>query len=446
MMRSLLRPRYATIAHVFFVCRLSQVIRGSSAAFTSGWLSSNGHLPLNSKLWSSNLPDAQQQQPQQANTKIANTADYLQIVLQDAPLLDVRAPVEFLKGSLPNAQNVPILNDEHRELVGTCYKEHGAEAAKELGRTLVHPELQAQLVQSWKAFAEAHPDNGYLYCFRGGLRSHIAQQWLQEEAGISYPLIEGGYKDMRTFLMEETINSAQVLPIVLIGGRTASGKTHLLKRLGRYIDLEGLAKHRGSSFGSLVEEQPSQIDFENNLSVEMLKLRHDGLLHMPVFMEDESRRIGQRILPLEFHTEMLDTYPLVILEAPMEDRVKTCIGDYVTDLFPLFLEEHKNDSITAHEEYSKWLMNALFRIKKRLGDEKYTIIHGQWSQALKLYKDSSFLDESGFHEPLETLLREFYDPMYDYQLEKKEQKEGQILFRGTADEVVEWAKTYSANQ
>ena len=38
--------------------------------------------------------------------------DYLSIFLSDTPLMDVRAPVEFSKGSFPQASNVPLLDDE----------------------------------------------------------------------------------------------------------------------------------------------------------------------------------------------------------------------------------------------------------------------------------------------------------------------------------------------
>jgi tRNA 2-selenouridine synthase len=363
----------------------------------------------------------------------ADTADFSQIFLSDAPLMDVRAPVEFIKGAFPYTDNFPILNDEHRALVGTCYKEEGSEAAKQLGYELVvESNLKEKLVVGWKAFAEANP-NGYLYCFRGGMRSHITQTWLKE-AGIDYPLVQGGYKAMRTFLMSETERLAEELPIVLIGGRTGSGKTHLLKRLGRHVDLEGLAKHRGSSFGRLVEEQPAQIDFENSLGIDLIKAEHES--DSPVFMEDEGRRIGQRNLPVGLFAQMSERYPLVILEEPMEERVKTCIRDYVTDLFPLFQEHFGPDECGA--EYIKWSTEALFRVKKRLGGDRYAEVNGQITTALESYLSSG--DESGFEIPVRTILGDFYDPMYDYQLEDRKD---QILFRGTADEIVEWAKTYS---
>lgn len=371
---------------------------------------------------------------EQPNPSNIDAADYLQLFLKDTPLMDVRADIEFSKGAFPNTKNFPVLNDEHRALVGTRYKNAGSEAAKQLGYELVvESKLKEELVVGWKKFAEANPD-GCLYCFRGGLRSHIVQAWLKE-AGVDYPLVEGGYKALRNFLMTETDKIALGLPFVLIGGRTASGKTHLLKRLGRHVDLEGLAKHRGSSFGALVEKQPCQIDFENILAVDLLKTRHES--NLPVFMEDEGRRIGQCTLPLTLFNEMNERYPLVILEEPMEKRVRTCVQDYVTDLFPLFQEHYGPDACYA--EYREFSLQALFRIKKRLGGERYETVNAEVSDALDAHATTG--DESGFYAPMETLLKHFYDPMYDYQLQDREE---QVLFRGTADEIVEWAKTYSA--
>ena len=114
---------------------------------------------------------------------------------------------------------------------------------------------------AWAGFANAHPD-GFLYCFRGGMRSQIVQQWLRAEAGIDYPRITGGYKAMRGYLIGVTDRAARGNLLVL-GGLTGSGKTEILSDLGAAVDLEGLARHRRSSFGRRAQAQPSQIDFEN---------------------------------------------------------------------------------------------------------------------------------------------------------------------------------------
>ena len=103
-----------------------------------------------------------------------NSADYRDIFLNDRPLMDVRAPVEFLKGAFPQALNRPLMNDIERQKVGTCYKQQGQDAAIALGHQLVGGTVKAERIAAWAEFARANPD-GYLYCFRGGLRSQITQ-------------------------------------------------------------------------------------------------------------------------------------------------------------------------------------------------------------------------------------------------------------------------------
>mmetsp|Transcript_777 Transcript_777/g.1216 ORF Transcript_777/g.1216 Transcript_777/m.1216 type:complete len:448 (-) Transcript_777:4264-5607(-) len=368
-----------------------------------------------------------------------NTNDYKSIFLNDAPLLDVRAEVEYEKGAFPQSVNVPILDDEQRTLVGTCYKQEGPEAAFQLGRSLMTPEVQIQRLQEWKHFLEEHPNgDGYLYCFRGGARSNIVQTELQKmTGGAKYPLVIGGYKAMRRFLIDDMEQSIKELPIVMVGGRTGSGKTHLLKRFERFVDLEGLANHRGSSFGGLVEEEPSQINFENTLAIALLKVREESS-SLPVFIEEEGRRIGRRMLPLSLHQAMLDRYPTIILETPMEERVQTCIQDYVTDLFPHFLSSYAADE--AYVKFRKKQLDGLDRIKKKLGPTFYEIITRQVSEALDVFEASNGQDISGFEEPTETLLREYYDPMYDYQSHAK--RKGDVLYQGNAQELLDWVERY----
>eukprot|EP00554_Chaetoceros_debilis_P008094 CAMPEP_0194079694 /NCGR_PEP_ID=MMETSP0149-20130528/5850_1 /TAXON_ID=122233 /ORGANISM="Chaetoceros debilis, Strain MM31A-1" /LENGTH=460 /DNA_ID=CAMNT_0038761247 /DNA_START=71 /DNA_END=1453 /DNA_ORIENTATION=- len=359
-----------------------------------------------------------------------NSSDFLNIFTGDVPLLDVRADVEFTKGAFPTSVNIPILDDEQRRLVGTCYKEQGPEAAFDMGRDLMNPEIQAQRIHDWTNFIEAHP-NGFLYCFRGGSRSNIAQQELKK-VGIDFPLVEGGYKAMRTFLIEDLEKSIKELPMVMIGGRTGSGKTHLLKRLPRHVDLEGLANHRGSTFGRLVDEETTQINFENSLAIEFLQLRNAGPRDT-VFIEEEGNRIGRRTLPVSMYHAMVEHLPTLILDTPIEERVRTCVQDYVTDLFPLFESAYKEN---AHEIFRKRHLDGIDRIKKRLGGKRHGLIHHQVSAALDLFESSG--DTSGFYEPTETVLREYYDPMYDYQSNK--QRKGPVLFQGDAESLIDWAE------
>ncbi len=197
--------------------------------------------------------------------------NFADIFVNDIPLLDVRAPVEFNQGAFPNSVNIPLMDDDEREAVGIRYKEQGQDSAILLGSELVTAEKRENRTQKWKTFFAQNP-GGVLYCFRGGLRSKISQQWIADSLKDSdkpYPRVDGGYKAMRTFLLESIERISKNIPIIVLGGRTGSGKTRLLKQLRNSIDLEGLANHRGSAFGPTATPQPTPINFENALAVQV---------------------------------------------------------------------------------------------------------------------------------------------------------------------------------
>jgi tRNA 2-selenouridine synthase len=129
--------------------------------------------------------------------------DFRSLVVNNTPMFDTRAPIEFTQGAFPHTQSLPLMSDQERELVGTCYKHKGQEKAIELGHELVQGEDKQAKVTAWLEFIQKNP-NGALYCFRGGLRSQITQQWIYEESGIDYPRLKGGYKALRRYLIDET--------------------------------------------------------------------------------------------------------------------------------------------------------------------------------------------------------------------------------------------------
>ncbi len=120
-----------------------------------------------------------------------DTQDYRRIFLHDIPLIDVRAPVEFQQGAFANAINLPLMNDEERQAVGTCYKQQGQQAAIALGYRLVNGRLREQRTAAWVAQCAQRPE-GYIYCFRGGLRSQLVQQWLRE---VAVPIAKATFAD-----------------------------------------------------------------------------------------------------------------------------------------------------------------------------------------------------------------------------------------------------------
>ncbi len=360
-----------------------------------------------------------------------DTDDYQKIFLQDTSLMDVRAPVEFDKGAFPNSQNMPILNDLQRESIGTRYKEQGQDAAIGLGLELATPEIRKQRMEQWQQFIEAHP-NGYLYCFRGGLRSRTTQAWLKEQ-GLGYPLIKGGYKAMRTYLLQQLEVSAQQLPFVILSGYTGSGKTRLLNKTSYQIDLEGLANHRGSAFGYDVHDfQPTQINWENQLSIASLKYRHN-FPHAGVLLEDEGKRIGRNILPDSFINKMALS-STVFLECELEQRVAIICDDYIDKNWPLYQQEHQE---LANEKFSSFVLDNLARIQKRLGGTRYQKINSSFSGALNHLFATG--ESHLFAEGIRLLLLEYYDPMYQYQLQKKQSK---ILFQGTEAEILAWVEEH----
>jgi tRNA 2-selenouridine synthase len=355
--------------------------------------------------------------------------DYRDIFLSDLPMMDARAPVEFGKGAFPTALNLPLMTDIERQKVGTCYKQHGQKAAIELGHQLVAGRTKAERIAAWAAFAQANPD-GYLYCFRGGLRSQIVQQWLKSEAGIDYPRVVGGYKAMRTFLLETTQQAVTQCDFVLVGGLTGTGKTEVIDRLDNSLDLEGHANHRGSSFGKHATEQPTQIDFENRLAIDILKKRAAGLQQF--VLEDESRLVGRCAVPLELH-EGMQRFPLVWLEDSFESRVERILGDYVIDLCAEFHNVHGADD--GFRLFAERLLQSLGNIHKRLGGDRYQSLQALMQAALDEQQRSGAVDlHRGW---IEALLRDYYDPLYAY---PRASKIDRIEFRGEQEAVVAYLR------
>ncbi|MCA0901931.1 tRNA 2-selenouridine(34) synthase MnmH [Microbulbifer agarilyticus] len=355
-----------------------------------------------------------------------DSKDYREIFLSDRPLIDTRAPLEFNKGSFPCATSLPLMTDAERQKVGTCYKQQGQDAAIKLGHQLVSGAIKEERVNAWAEFAREHPE-GYLFCFRGGLRSQISQQWLHE-AGVDYPRIQGGYKAMRTFLLNEIESAVSECQFTLVGGMTGTGKTEVLNVLANAVDLEKHANHRGSTFGKRATPQPSQIGFENALAIDFLKRRAAGQHHF--VLEDESRLIGRCSVPLSLHQQMR-SYPLVWLDDAFENRVERILGDYVIDLCAEFVTEHGEEQ--GPEIFATSLKQNLSNITKRLGSERYRQLAAMMDQALEQQLTTGNVERH--RDWISSLLQDYYDPMYDYQIEKNADR---IIFRGTQQEVVEY--------
>lgn len=322
-----------------------------------------------------------------------------ELFINDTPLLDLRAPSEFKKGAFSTAVNLPLMTDEERAKVGTCYKHHGQQAAIALGYDLVSGGTKEHRVCAWTNFFNTHP-NGVLYCFRGGLRSQIVQQWLSKK-GITRPRVEGGYKALRQHLIQRTEALVPGFRWVVVSGRTGCQKTEFIKSQYHSIDLEGLAHHRGSAFGRHPEPQPTQIDFENRLAIQLIKLKADGA--HTLYIEDEGGHIGSVSVPecLRQATQKSERH---CLESTLEKRIEVIYQEYVVEAQTRY---------STREQFEHYLLDSLSRTRKRLGDLLFRELFTTLQQAL--YNDNRELHKQW----IEGLLVNYYDPMYDYQMKKR---------------------------
>jgi len=237
-------------------------------------------------------------------------------------ILDVRSPSEFQQGHIPGAHSLPLLSDDERKQVGTCYKKEGKDAAICLGLELVEPKLSFFIDEAKRLASTSTAIR--LYCFRGGMRSGSMAHLLRI-AGLECLVLTGGYKAFRTWTLE-TLSKKYSLKV--LGGFTGSGKTEILYQLQetaeQIIDLEKIANHRGSVFGHLgYDLQPSTQQFENNLALELSKLDSSKA----IWIEDESRMIGRCPIPQGLW-EQMKIAPLLWIDSLKEKRLERLVKDY----------------------------------------------------------------------------------------------------------------------
>lgn len=363
-------------------------------------------------------------------TELTKTCDYEYLFLNDIAMMDVRAPDEFHQGAFPHSNNQPLMNDEERQAVGLRYKENGQDSAIELGHQLVTGDIKNSRLDKWTKYITQHPE-GVLYCFRGGLRSKITQQWIFEKTGIMYPRVDGGYKALRRYLLDELANNTDKVRPLILGGRTGTGKTLLLNQLNQKIDLEGIFNHRGSVFGKHVTAQPSQIDIENNLSIELLKLLNAGI--KDIIFEDEAPNIGSRNIPRELYSKMKQS-PLLLLEETVDTRTDIIFDEYISNSLAEYQSIHDHEK--GFNLWSEELLSSLARVQRRLGGERYKIIDQIMRDAIQCQLSND--DDSAHKTWIKKLLTDYYDPMYDYQLTKKNER---VIFQGSNTEITEFLKT-----
>lgn len=237
------------------------------------------------------------------------------------PVLDVRSPAEFAQGHIPGARNLPLFDDAGRAAVGTAYRQQGRQAAIALGLELVGPRL-AELGAQLRRLGGGGPLR--LHCWRGGLRSG-SMAWLAALQEQEVVLLAGGYKAFRRWVLAAF---ERPWPLRLLGGRTGTGKTDLLLALQRrgvaVVDLEGLAQHRGSSFGGLgLPPQPSSEQFENRLAIALQPLTAAA----EIWLEAESAQVGRCRIPAGLWRAM-QAAPVLEVRRPLAERIAQLVAVY----------------------------------------------------------------------------------------------------------------------
>jgi len=296
--------------------------------------------------------------------------------------LDIRSPVEFSHSHIPESINIPLFSDEERASIGWTFKHKGQKEAILLGESFAMPKIPIYLKH-----AEGYSKNRtvLILCARGGMRSGKFSEFLSENGFHVYKL-NLGYKNYRRHVLGSFLKP---LNLIVLAGKTGCGKTEILEKLlkmeEQVLDLEGLASHRGSAFGTIgYGPQPSTEYFENCLFEKIRKFQPEKR----IWVEDESLNIGKIFLPAGFYDQM-KVSPQVLVEMDRESRISRLCEDYgQSGISPLKMGFEK--------------------IRKRLGMERYT----QAVQAL----DADNLPEAT------AIVLQYYDKCYDYSLASKKRR------------------------
>jgi len=296
------------------------------------------------------------------------------------PIIDVRSPGEYQHGHIPGSFNIPLFDNEQRAQIGTKYVQQGRNDAILVGLKIVGPKMTT-LVNQARQIAKDH--QVLVHCWRGGMRSE-SFAWLLNTADIRALTLEKGYKHYRNFVLKSFEKPAK---LILLGGETGSGKTDILKELAQQgeqvIDLEHLARHKGSAFGGIGQEgQPTAEQFENELA----KVWNQMDFSKRIWIEDESHGIGRITIPQPLWQQM-KAAPIIRLRIPKSERIKRLVREY-----------------GAFDK--KDLTTAIKKIQKRLGGLRT-------DQALEALKATKL-------EVVADITLTYYDRAYNFNHAKKD--------------------------
>lgn len=266
-------------------------------------------------------------------------------LLESHCIIDVRTPSEFDEDHLPGACNIPLLTNEERVEIGIIHKNEGPQAARMRGLELTCSRF-GTMVKEIASCATGRPI--LVYCWRGGMRSRSVVVLL-EATGYYATQLKGGYKAFREQVSEYFRQFVSPAPLLVFHGMTGVGKTTFINSLDpdrfTVIDLEGLARHRGSAFGAVgLGTPPSQKKFETSLWNQFRLAPKER----PIILEGESPRIGSVSLPGNIYDVMANSIR-IWCTASLEVRIQRLAVEY------------------GHKEYQNAMADSLFRIKKKLG-------------------------------------------------------------------------------
>jgi tRNA 2-selenouridine synthase len=323
-----------------------------------------------------------------------NIEKFLELA-EEYTVADVRSPSEYNHGHIPGAINIPLFDDQERKTVGIKYKKEGRSKAIIRGLELSGPSMHLKLSE---ALIVAGKGKILVHCWRGGMRSE-AMAWLFSLGDIDTEILEGGYKSYRHHILKRLSEKRKM---ILLGGMTGSSKTHILhflkKQNQQVIDLEGLANHRGSAFGSLgLPPQPTSEHFANLLFDEWKRIDSD----VPLWVEDESKNIGTVFMPDSFYNNMQETHAVILL-MDLKTRLPGLIREYSN--YPPDL-----------------LKGAVMKISKRLGMDNTREAIGA-------------IESGDFAKAIEITLR-YYDKTYMFGIKRKQTRD--ILFVSTDTDDIE---------
>ncbi len=315
-------------------------------------------------------------------------------------VIDVRSLIEYNHAHIPNSINIPLFDDEQRKIVGTTYKQNSREAAIKIGLDFFGPKMKLiveEVEQLIIKYNEANKNTSNiveikLHCARGGMRS-AAIAWLLNLYGFRVTLLVGGYKAYRNWVLAQFEKEYN---FKILSGNTGSGKTKILQQMAIHqtvIDLEGLANHKGSAFGSIgMPPQPSQEMFENKLAKQLFQCSNIET-KQPIWIEDESQRIGRNIIPNNIWLQMRKC-TVCFINISFEERLQITIDDYGS---------------LPKEELEKSIVN----ITKRLG-------------GLETKNALEYLYKNDIKSCFDILLK-YYDKQYKKGLEKRENLKEKLI-------------------